>query len=80
MGVENQWCESEKVTGITSSFDHGFMKGLREGAKCGDYVLAERWGEINPRVEFDMSGEGCGGSDNYDGFVSEKMADEAEKW
>ena len=27
-----------------------------------------------------MSGEGCGGSDNYEEFVSEKMADEAEKW
>ena len=27
-----------------------------EGAKCGDYVLAERWGEIKPRGEFDMSG------------------------
>ena len=27
-----------------------------EGAKRGDYVLAERWGEINPRVELDMIG------------------------
>ena len=27
-----------------SSFDHGVMKGLSEGAKCGDYVQAERWG------------------------------------
>ena len=34
------------------------------------------WG---PLVEFDISGEGCGGSHNYEGFVSEKMADEAEK-
>ena len=51
-----RWCESEKVSGTTSSFDHGVMKGLSEGAKCGDYVRAERWGEINPRVELDMSG------------------------
>ena len=28
----------------------------------------------------DISGEGCGGRDNHEGFVSEKMADEAEKW
>ena len=63
------------MSGTTSSFDHGVMKGLSEGAKCGDYVRAERWGEINPRVEFDMSGEGCGGSHNYEEFVSEKMAD-----
>ena len=56
------------------------MKGLSEGAKCGDYVLEERWGENNPRVECDMSGEGCGESDNYEEFVSEKMADEAEQW
>ena len=34
------------------------------------------WG---PRVECDMSGEGFGGSHNYEEFVSEKMADEAEK-
>ena len=27
-----------------------------------------------------MSGEGCGGSNNYEEYVSEKMADEAEKW
>ena len=27
-----------------------------EGAKRGAYVLAERWGKINPQVEFDMSG------------------------
>ena len=27
-----------------------------EGAKRGDYVLAEKGGKINPRVEFDMSG------------------------
>ena len=51
-----RWCESEKVSRTTSSFDHGVMKGQSEGAKCGDYVLAERWGEINPRVELDMSG------------------------
>ena len=44
------------MTGTTSSFDHGVMKGLSERAKCGDYVLAERWGETNPRVELDMSG------------------------
>ena len=44
MVVENQWCESEKVSGTTSFFDHGVMKGLSEGAKCGDYVLAERFG------------------------------------
>ena len=55
------------------------MKGLSEGAKCGDYVQAERRDENNPRVEFDMSGEGCGEGDNYEEFVSEKMADEAEK-
>ena len=51
-----RWCESEKVSGTTSSCDHGVMKGLSEGAKCGDYVLGERWGEINPRVELDISG------------------------
>ena len=56
------------------------MKGLSEGAKCGDYGWAERRDENNPRVEFDMSGEGCGESDNYEGFVSEKMAEEVEKW
>ena len=67
------------MTGTTSSFDHGVVKGLSEGAKCGDYVQAERRDENNPRVEFDMSGEGCGESDNYEEFVSEKMADEAEK-
>ena len=50
------WCESEKVSGTTSSCDHGVMKGLSEWAKCGDYVLGERWGEINPRVELGMSG------------------------
>ena len=49
------------------------MKGQNER----DYVLAERRDENNPRVEFDMSGEGCGESDNYEEFVSEKMA---EKW
>ena len=35
-----RWCESEKVTGTTSSFDHGVMKGLSEGAKCGDHELS----------------------------------------
>ena len=39
-----RWCESEKVSGTTSSFDHGVMKGLREGDKRGDYVQGERWG------------------------------------
>ena len=46
-----RWCESEKVSGTTSSFDHGVMKGLREWDKCGDYVQAERrggyeWGRL----------------------------------
>ena len=27
-----------------------------EGAMRGEYVLAERWGKINPRFDFDMSG------------------------
>ena len=35
-----RWCESEKVSGTTSSFDHGVMKGLSEGSKCGDYGQA----------------------------------------
>ena len=68
------------MSGTTSSFDHGVMKGLSEGAKCGDYGRAERSDENNARVEFDMSGEGCGGSDNYEGFVSKEMAEKAEKW